>query len=49
MTRFYTEEQKQRRRDLQKKFGFNAGKFTATDDDFAKLVYALVEQGFGKG
>ena len=30
-------------------FGFNAGKFTATDDDFAKLVYALVEQGFGKG
>lgn len=29
-------------------FGFNAGKFTATDQDFANLVYALVEQGFGK-
>lgn len=29
-------------------FGFNAGKFTATDDDFAKLVYALVAQNFGK-
>ncbi len=30
-------------------FGFNAGKHTATDIDFARLVSALVENGFCKG